>query len=249
MSELKGKVAIITGSTSGMGRDTAYYFAEQGAKVVVTGRREERLKEVVDKIKADGGEATYIVADTSKPDQVRAIYDGAMDAFGTIDILFNNAGAISFKDSFEIDSEEWLNMFQINVNAMLELSRLCAKVMKDKGRGYIVNTGSIAGTGAKWGAVAYCTTKHAVNGLTKSMARDFGPEVNVNAILPGAIATEMLDSAGGADGDAIAPMKNMSPLKRIGTGREIATVVEFLASDKASFITGQCIRVDGGVDC
>lgn len=249
MGRLDGKVAIITGSTSGMGRETAYLFAEEGAKVVVVGRREERAKEVVAKIKEDGGEAMYVVADMAIKEDIENIVDKTVEAYGTVDIVYNNAGAITFKNTMEIGIEEWNRLYAINVTAHLIMAQKVAPIMKEKGEGYIVNTGSIAGTAARWGLSAYTTTKHAVNGLTKALARDLGPEIRVNAILPGAIDTEMLDSAGGADGEAVAPMKTMSPLGRVGNGREIGEVALFLATPQSSFVTGQLIRVDGGVDC
>ncbi len=247
MSTLKGKVAIITGSTSGMGRDTAYYFAEEGAKVVVVGRREDRAKEVVENIEKDGGQAIYVVADMLEADQIKNVVDKTVEAFGTVDILFNNAGAISYKNVLDVPMDEWERTHKINVDAYLIMTKLVAPIMKEKGKGVIINTGSIAGTAASWGPAAYCTSKHAVNGLTKAMARELGPEIRVNGILPGAILTEMLDDAGGEEG--VAPMKEMSPLKRVGVGKEIATVAKFLATDDSSFITGQLLRVDGGVDC
>ena len=204
MGKLDGKVAIITGSTSGMGRDTAYLFAKEGAKVVVTGRNEARAKAVVDKIKAEGGEAMYVIADTSDLEAPQKIFDATMAAYGTVD------------------------------------------VMKAKGEGHIINTSSVAGCAAHWGPVAYCTSKHAMNGLTKSMALELGPEIHVNGIQPGAILTAMLDEAGGEA--AMGFMKDRSPLHRVAQGSEIATVALFLATKDSSFIDGQLIRVDGGVD-
>lgn len=247
MGKLTGKVAIVTGSTSGMGRDTAYVLAGEGAKVVVVGRREDRAKEVVEKIKDDGGEAIYVVADMTNDEDVANIVDKTVEEFGTVDILFNNAGVITFKDTQAIDKEEWNRVFQVNVYAPLLLAQKVAPIMKEKGEGYIINTSSVAGTAARWGVSAYTASKHAMNGLTKALARDLGPEIRVNAILPGAIQTEMLDSAGGAD--AVEPMKQMSPLKKLGSGTDIGNVVVFLATDQSAFMTGQLIRVDGGVDC
>lgn len=247
MGELKGKVAIITGSTSGMGRDTAYYFAEEGAKVVVVGRRENRAQEVVDQIKEKGGEAIYVVADMLNEDDIKNVVDETLKAFGTVDILFNNAGAISYKNCLDVPYDEWQRVMKINVDAYLLMTKLVAPIMKEKGKGAIINTGSVAGTSARWGPTPYATSKHAVNGLTVAMARELGPEIRVNGILPGAIVTEMLDDAGGEE--AVEPMKQMSPLKKLGNGREIATVAKFLSTDDSSFMTGQLLRVDGGVDC
>jgi len=247
MKQLEGKVAIITGSTSGMGRDTAYRFAEEGAKVVVTGRSEERAKAVVEKIKASGGEAVYVTADMSDLSSAQKIFDAAMNAYGTVDILINNAGQLSLTHFLELTLEEWTRILNVNLTMAFLLGQLCAKVMKEKGKGHIINIASIAGTSARWGATAYCTSKHAMVGLTKAMARELGPEIHVNGILPGAIHTAMLDSVGGEA--AVGGMIEMSPLKRIGQGSEIASACLFLATDESSFITGQLIRVDGGVDC
>ena len=247
MGKLDGKVAIITGSTSGMGRDTAYLFAEEGAKVVVTGRNEARAKAAVVKIKEAGGEAIYVIADTSKLDSAQKIFDAAMDAYGTVDILINNAGQLSVTPFMELTLEEWTSVMNVNVTMAILLGQMCAKVMKEKGEGHIVNIASVAGTSARWGPTAYCTSKHAMVGLTKAMARELGPEIHVNGINPGAIQTAMLDSAGGEA--AMEGMKQMSPLHRIGQGREIATTCLFLSTSDSSFIDGQLIRVDGGVDC
>jgi 3-oxoacyl-[acyl-carrier protein] reductase len=247
MGRLDGKVAIITGATSGMGRDTAYVFAEEGAKVMITGRDENRAKEVVDKIKAGGGEASYVIADMSDRSSLDKIVDETLAKYGTVDILFNNAGLLSTNNSMDISLEEWDKVMQVNLTSALMLSKRVAPIMKAKGKGSIINTGSVAGTSARWGAAAYCTSKHAMNGLTKALARELGPEIRVNAILPGAILTAMLDSVGGEA--AVAGMKEMSPLKRVGQGREIGTVALFFATDDSSFVTGQLLRVDGGVDC
>lgn len=246
MGKLDGKVALITGSTSGMGRDTAYLFAKEGAKVVITGRNEARAKAVVDQIKADGGEATYVIADTADLASVDKIFNEAMAAYGRIDILFNNAGQLSVTPILDITLEEWTQVFNVNVTSALLLTQKVAPVMKANGGGHIINTASVAGCAAHWGPVAYCTSKHAMMGLTKAMALELGPDIHVNGICPGAIRTAMLDSAGGED--AMGFMKQRSPLGRIGEGSEIATTVLFLATDESSFIDGQLIRVDGGVD-
>lgn len=247
MGKLDGKVAIITGSTSGMGRETAYLFASEGAKVVITGRNEERSKEAVQKIKDAGGEAIYVLVDMTDLKQVENIFDETIKAYGTVDILYNNAGMLSTKNTLDIELEEFLNVFNVNVNAALVLTKKCAPVMKEKGKGVIINTGSVAGTSARWGSVAYCSSKHAMSGLTKAFARELGPEIRCNAILPGAIQTAMLDSVGGAD--AMEPMRQRSPLKTLGEGLDIANTALFLASDESRFITGQLLRVDGGIDC
>ena len=245
MGKLDGKVAIITGSTSGMGRDTAYLFAEEGAKVVVTGRNEDRAKAVVDKIKKAGGEAIYVIADTSDLSSPQKIFDATIEAYGTVDILFNNAGMISMQPITDLSVEEFQQVMNVNVTSAFILSKLCAPIMKEKGEGHIINTSSVAGCAAHWGPIAYCTSKHAMNGLTKAMAVELGPEIHVNGIQPGAIMTAMFDEAGGPVLDF---MTSRSPLGRVGQGREIATVALFLATSDSSFVDGQLLRVDGGVD-
>ena len=193
MERLKEKVAIITGATSGMGRDTAYVFAEEGAKVMIAGRDEKRAKEVVENIKNKGGEASYVIADVADRTSLDKIVDETIAKYGTVDILFNNAGLLSLKSSLDISLEEWDKVMQVNCTAALILSKKVASIMKTKGKGCIINTGSVAGTSARWGAAAYCTSKHAIGGLTKALARELGPEIRVNAILPGAIVTAMLE--------------------------------------------------------
>jgi len=247
MDRLKDKVAIITGSTSGMGRDTAYIFAEEGAKVMIVGRNEDRAREVVENIEKNGGEAAYVIVDMAERDSLGRIVDEAIARFGTVDVLYNNAGLLSVSSTLDIPLEEWDKIMQVNCTSALILSKKVAPIMKEKGKGVIINTCSVAGTSARWGAVAYCTSKHAIGGLTKALARELGPEIRVNALLPGAILTSMLESVGGEV--AVEGMKEMSPLKRIGSGREIGTAALFFATDDSSFITGQLLRVDGGVDC
>ncbi|WP_250227906.1 SDR family NAD(P)-dependent oxidoreductase [Anaeropeptidivorans aminofermentans] len=244
--KLKGKVAIVTGSTSGMGRATALLFAREGAKVVVTGRNEERAKEVVDEIKAEGHEATYVIVDMVDLDSVKKIVDVAVDTYGTVDILFNNAGLLSVTPLTQLTMKEWHDVMNVNLTAPLYLTQLVAPIMKEKGHGIIINTSSVAGAHAHHGMAAYVTSKHALSGLTKSMAWELGPEIRVNAILPGAIMTAMVDSVGGEA--AVKHLVDGAPLKKAGQPEEIASVALFLSTEESSFITGQLLRVDGGID-
>lgn len=244
--KLKDKVAIITGSTSGMGRATAVLFAREGAKVVVTGRNEERAKAVVDQIKGEGHEAMYVIVDTSKLEDVKALVDKTLEAYGTVDVLFNNAGALSMSPLLNLSLEEWDKVMTVNVTSALYLAQLVAPIMKKKGKGVIINTSSVAGFGAHHGFTSYVSSKHAMNGLTKSMAWELGPEIRVNAIAPGLIHTAMVDSIGGLE--VLQGMIEASPLKRAGQPEDIASVALFLACDDSSFIDGQIIKVDGGVE-
>lgn len=243
---LKDKVAIITGSTSGMGRATAELFAKEGAKVVITGRNEERAKAVVDNITSQGYEAFYVIADTSKVEDLKVIKEKTLEKYGTVDILFNNAGALSMSPLQDVSLDEWNNVFHVNVTSSMYLTQLIAPIMKEKGKGVVINTSSVAGFAAHHGYAAYIASKHAASGLTKSMAWELGPEIRVNGIAPGAIHTAMVDSIGGPQ--VLEGMCEGSPLKRFGQPEDIANVALFLASDASSFIDGQIIRVDGGVE-
>lgn len=245
--KLEGKVAIVTGATSGMGRATAVLFAKEGAKVVVTGRNEERAQAVVDEIKANGGEAIYVIVDASKVEDCKKIFDATMEAFGTVDILVNNAGMLSMSPLLEVSIEEWNKVFAVNVTSALYLTQLCAPVMKEKGKGVIVNVASVASYAAHHGFAAYISSKHAMAGLSKSMAWELGPEIRVNAIAPGAIHTAMVDSIGGPS--VLQGMIDNCPCKRVGQPEDIAGAALFLASDDCTFLTGQIIKVDGGFEC
>ena len=139
--------------------------------------------------------------------------------------MLNNAGMVSFSNTMDISLEEWDRVMQVNVTSALLLSKKVAPIMKEKGKGSIINTGSIAGISAKYGPVAYCTSKHALNGITKALAREFGPQIRVNAILPGAILTAMVENIGGEA--ALSGMIEATSLKRIGTGKEIGTTALF----------------------
>lgn len=246
MGRLDGKVAIITGSTSGMGRASAELFAKEGAKVVVVGRNEGRANEVVDTIKAEGGEAIYVIADMSNPDDLQNIIDTTVDEFGKIDVLFNNAGMFSLTPITDLSLEDWNNILAVNVTAAFALTKLAIPVMKETGGGSIINTSSSAGFSPKYGAVAYVTSKHALIGLTKSLAMELGPDIRSNGIAPGLIDTPMVAASGPEAEAAGAAMVAATPMKRKGLGEDIAYAAVYLASDESSFVDGQILRVDGG---
>jgi NAD(P)-dependent dehydrogenase (short-subunit alcohol dehydrogenase family) len=246
MGKLDGKVAIITGATSGMGRDSAKLFAAEGAKVVVCGRNEERAKAVVDDIKAEGNEAIYVIADMANLDDIQKIFDTTMDTYGTVDVLFNNAGMLSMSPLMDLTIEEWNKIFNVNVTSALLLTQLVAPVMKEKGKGTIVNTCSVASFGAHHGFAAYVDSKHAMMGLTRSIAWELGPEIRCNGIAPGLIHTAMVDSIGGPG--VLQNMIDMCPVKRCGEGQDIAELALFLASDECTFLDGQIIKCDGGFE-
>ena len=244
---LENKVAIITGATSGMGRATAILFAKEGAKVVITGRNEARAKEVVDQISAEGGEAIYVLGDASDLSVCEEIVKKTVEAYGTVDVLVNNAGMLSLSSVKDVTIDEWDKIFRVNVDSALRLCQLVAPIMKEKGKGVIVNVASVASFAAHHGFAPYISSKHAMAGLSKSMAWELGPEIRVNAIAPGLIHTAMVDGLGGPA--ALQGMIDNCPVKRCGQPEDIATVALFLATDDSAFIDGQVIKVDGGFEC
>ncbi len=246
--DLLGKVSIVTGGTSGIGRDTAILFAKAGSKVVVAGRREKEGKEVVDAILAAGGEALFVKTDVSQNAEVRALVQKTVERFGRLDIAFNNAGIegnwIPIVDQSE---EDWDSTIDINVKGVwLCLKYEIQQMLKQRSGGAIVNMSSVAGYIGASGAATYCASKHAVIGLTKSASLETARNgIRVNSICPGIIETAMADRLFGAP-DINKWALGMQPLGRFGKSIEIAEAVLFMCSDRASFMTGQSMVIDGG---
>jgi NAD(P)-dependent dehydrogenase (short-subunit alcohol dehydrogenase family) len=240
-----GKVALVTGGTSGIGKTTAIEFARAGAKVVLTGRREKEGAQVVAEIKKLGGEATFVRADVAKDADVKRTVDFAVDKYGRLDIAFNNAG-VEWKGPLDQATEaEYRRIFDVNVWGVLNSMRHEIPVMLKNGGGAIVNTSSVAGHVGLGQVSVYNASKHAVEGLTKSVALEFAKQnIRINAIAPGVIATEMWDRFAGEElRDQVA---SIIPVARIGTSEEIAAAVLYLCSDNAKFTTGTSLVVDGG---
>jgi 3-oxoacyl-[acyl-carrier protein] reductase len=246
MGRLENKIAIVTGSTSGMGRATAMLFAREGARVMVCGRNEERARAVVDQLKSEGHEAEYVLVDATRLEDNRLILEKTLSVFGPPDILVNNAGMLSLSPLADVGLDEWQKVFDVNITSALVLTQLCAPYMKEKGKGVIVNIASVASFAAHHGFAAYISSKHGMAGLTKSMAWELGPEIRVNAIAPGLVHTAMVDGIGGLD--TLKGMIDNCPLKRPGQPEDIARIVLFLATDESSFIDGQIIKADGGFE-
>ena len=240
-----GKVALVTGGTSGIGKATAIEFARAGAKVVLTGRREKEGAQVVAEIRKLGGDAGFFRADVSKDADVKAMVDFTVDKFGRLDIAFNNAG-VEWKGPLEEATEaEYRHIFDINVWGVLNSMRHEIPVMLKNGGGAIVNTSSVAGQVGLGQVSIYTASKHAVEGLTKSVALEFAKQnIRINAVAPGVIATEMWDRFAGDElRDHIT---TIIPVERIGASEEIAAAVLYLCSDNAKFTTGTSLVVDGG---
>jgi len=243
--KLNGKVALVTGGTSGIGKATAIAFARAGAKVVLTGRREKEGAQVVDEIKKLGGDAAFVLGDISKDADVKAMVDFTIEKFGRLDIAFNNAG-VEWKGPLDQATEaEYRRIFDINVWGVLNSMRHEIPAMLKNGAGTIVNTSSVAGHDGLPQVSVYIASKHAVEGLTKSVALEFAKQnIRVNAIAPGVIDTEMFDRFAGDElRDQITAI---TPVGRIGASDEIAAAVLYLASDDAKFTTGTSLVVDGG---
>src|SRR5437879_4848373 len=243
--KLNGKVALVTGGTSGIGKATAMAFTRAGAKVVLTGRREKEGAQVVAEIKKLGGDAAFVRADVAKGADVKAMVDFTVDKYGRLDVAFNNAG-VEWKGPLNQATEaEYRRVFDINVWGVLNSMRHEIPVMLKNDGGAIVNNSSVAGHVGLGEVSIYIASKHAVEGLTKSVALEFARQnIRVNAVAPGVIATDMFARfAGGELGDQIT---SAIPVGRKGISEEIAAAVLYLCSDDAKFTTGTSLVVDGG---
>jgi len=247
---LQGKVALVTGGASGIGRATALLFAREGAAVAVVDLDGRGAEAVAQAIVAAGGQAVAISADVSQPEDCARAVQETVTAFGGLDILFNNAGIVRRASVMESSVEDWDRVIAVNLRSVFLMSRAALPVMIARGGGAIVNTGS--GWGLKGGrqAAAYCASKGAVVNLTRAMALDHGAQnIRVNCVCPGDTDTPMLRHEArqlGQPEERFLAEAAERPLGRIGTPEEIAQAVLFLVSDAASFVTGAVLAVDGG---
>jgi NAD(P)-dependent dehydrogenase (short-subunit alcohol dehydrogenase family) len=241
------RVVLITGALAGIGRATATAFARQGAAVVVSGRRDEEGKALAAELRDLGAKAEYIRADVSREDDVRALVDGAVAAFGRLDVAVNNAGFTGHRGPLVTQTlEAYSAVFDTNVRGVFFSLKHELRVMTGQGSGSIINLSSTFGERGGAGAALYSASKHAVNGLTRSAALEVAAQgIRVNAIAPGPVATDGLDRFAGGE-EAAAAMAATVPAGRLGTVEEIADVITFLASDSARFLTGQIVAVNGG---
>jgi NAD(P)-dependent dehydrogenase (short-subunit alcohol dehydrogenase family) len=242
-----GWVVLVTGGLTGIGRAAAMAFAKEGANVIVAGRREEAGAELVKTLRAFGPETDFIKADVRKENDIRAMVDTTVARFGRLDVAVNNAGTEGIPGPVtEQTPESYVTTFDTNVLGVLLCMKHELRVMQSQGFGNIVNISSTMGSRGAANASLYVASKHAVEGLTKSGALEaaaFG--VRVNAVAPGPVETAMLDRFTGSR-DRKSGLLATVPLRRAGKPEELADAITFLASDKASFITGQIINVNGG---
>jgi NAD(P)-dependent dehydrogenase (short-subunit alcohol dehydrogenase family) len=247
---LSGKVALVTGGASGIGRATALLLAREGASIVLADLKAADGERVVVEITQSGGNALFQLTDVAKSEDCRRLVEAAIAAFGQIDILFNNAGIIRRANIVDLPEEDWDLVMAVNVKSIYLLSREVIPHMQKTGGGTIINTASGWGLSAGAKAAVYCASKGAVVLLTKAMAIDHGPQnIRVNCICPGDTDTTMLrDEARqlGEDSMRFLTESAKRPLGRVGTAEEIAQTVLYLASDASSFVTGTALIVDGG---
>ncbi len=241
------KVALITGGTSGIGKATALAVAKQGAKVVLTGRREEEGRKVVDLITKEGGTAQFFRSDVSNSEDCKNMVTNTLDTFGRLDFALNNAGIEGVMAPIvEQTDENFHKVININVLGVLNSMKHEIPAMLKNGGGSIVNVASVAGMIGMPGGSVYNASKHAVIGMTKVAALEMGEQgVRVNAVSPAAIETEMYDRFTGGSDEAVEYFKSLHPIGRVGKSEEIADPVLFLFSNEASFITGANLPVDG----
>jgi 3-oxoacyl-[acyl-carrier protein] reductase len=247
--KLSGKVAIVTGASKGIGAGIAKHLAELGASVVVNySTSREGADKVVKEITSKGGKAVALQASIAKQDEVKRLFDEAKKAFGHIDILVNNAGIYEFAPLEAVTSEHFHKQFDLNVLGLLFASQAAAAQF-GPGGGSIINISSIVATASMPNVAVYAATKAAVDQVTRTLARELGPrKIRVNSVNPGLVATEGTESMGvtGAEADFRKMYEAQAPLGRIGQPKDIATVVGFLASEDASWITGETHYVGGG---
>ncbi|WIV66904.1 SDR family NAD(P)-dependent oxidoreductase [Natrialbaceae archaeon AArc-T1-2] len=248
MVSIADSVLVVTGGASGIGRSVALEFADEGASVVVTDVDEDGLEEVVDEIDADGGEAISVVGDVADPDSVEVIVDRATEAYGTIDVLCNNAGVFDdFASLEEADEALWDTIVDVNLKSVFLLTKEALPALTDgESEGVVVNVSSVAGKVAGGGGVAYTSSKHGLIGFTRQLSYDYGPEIRANAICPGFIETRMTEDLIEETPDEVDELVQATPARRYADPAEVASVVRFLASDEASFMHGAAVDVDGG---
>lgn len=242
---IKNKVVIVTGGTRGIGFSTVKAFLENGAKVALCGSRKETVDKALSELNKINSSYEVIGFPTDLLDlsEVRKMMEEVVNKWGSIDVLINNAGISDNVSIYDQDSEHFSKIIDINVEAIFNCSKIAAEKMKSKGKGVILNTSSIVSINGQKVGVGYPTSKFAVNGLTKSLARELGKDgIRVNAVAPGIIATDMVAAL---DQNMIKAMAANIPLGRIGEPEEIANVFLFLASDMASYISGAILSVDG----
>jgi len=242
---MKGRVAFITGASQGIGRECALSLAKAGARVLAGARNEERLAAVVAEIRSAGGEASAVTLDVSSKESIQEAFKQAESVFGPIEILVNNAGITRDGLSMRMSVANWQDVVDTNLSGSFWCYQAVARGMTKKRWGRVINITSVVGRAGNAGQANYAAAKAGQIGLTKSLARELAPwSITVNAVAPGFIETPMTDDLSEKHREvALAGI----PLKRMGSAREVASAVRYLASDEAAYITGHTLDVNGGM--
>jgi len=250
---LKDKVCIVTGSASGIGAATAIQLADRGARIVVNYTKSEtEAKETKAQCEARGAEAILAKGDVSADEDCRALVQAALDKWGRVDVLVNNAGSTKFAHHHHLDAltvDDFLWIYKVNVVGAYQMIRACTPHMKKTGKGSVVNVSSIAGITGIGSSVAYAASKGALNTMTKSLARALAPEIRINAVCPGFVGTRWFSDRFDEKKfqDMVDEQERITPLKRAGTAEDIATAIVFFAGEGSDHITGETLLTDAGL--
>ncbi len=248
---LENKVAIVTGASSGIGRNVALLFAKEGAKVVAAARSLDKLETLENEVKEGGypGEIYSVPTDISKDEDLKNLVDSALSKYNTIDVLVNNAGILDQYKSLEnIDEDLWMKVFDVNVHSIMKLSKLVLPTMIKNKKGSIINTASVGGLHGMRGGLAYVTSKHAVVGMTKNIAYTYADDgIRTNAIAPGSVSTNIASSISDPDNKTLEKlMAGVKIFPKFAQPDQLSPAYLFLASDESSFVNGEVLVVDGG---
>jgi 3-oxoacyl-[acyl-carrier protein] reductase len=248
MKRLEGKVAVVTGATSGIGAGQAVILAQEGAKVVCGGRNKERLEQTLNIIRENGDEAVGLSMDVTSFDDCLALAKLAIDTYGKIDILCNTAGVFDgFKNTLDQTPDGWDDMFAVDVKGVFMMTKACLPHMLAQKSGSIVNISSIAGLGATDGGVAYVTSKHAINGYTKQLCIDHAEQgIRANSICVGMCTTPLLETIFENDPREREKVMSHQPCKFLGTPADVAYFTVYLGSDESKWMNGAIVALDGG---
>lgn len=240
---LKGKVAVVTGGTRGIGLAIVKKFLDNGASVALTGSRQETVDKALSQLGAYGDRVMGLCPDLCDPSAVAAAFAEVKEKFGSLDILANNAGISARESIYDYDPEAFSKIMDLNLKAVFVCSQAAARIMKEEGGGVIINTSSMVSIYGQPAGCGYPATKFAVNGLTKSLARELAKDqIRVNAVAPGVTRTDMVAAL---PEEMVQRISSTIPLGRVGEPEEVADAFLFLASDMASYVTGEILSVDG----
>jgi 3-oxoacyl-[acyl-carrier protein] reductase len=242
--KLEGKVALITGGASGIGKITAKKFLQEGAKVVISDFNNEAGNATLNELE-NIGQITFIHSNVTDTDQIKQMVQRTLDTYGRIDILVNNAGITIDGLLTKMDEESWEKVISVNLTGVFKCTKEVVPTMLEQGSGVILNASSVVGIHGNIGQTNYAATKAGVIGLTKTWAKEFGPKgIRVNAVAPGFIITDMTSKV---PQKILDMMETKTPLRKLGKPEDIASAYLFLASDDASYINGTILNVDGGL--